>query len=41
VLTQNQTVKDKKSLTPIVDSLCGIICLPDNYDYKEGYYNKK
>lgn len=38
-ITQTSIKKDNDIISPIVDSLSGIIHLPDNYDYREDYYN--
>lgn len=38
-ITQTPHNHDKNIISPIVDSLSGIIHLPDNYDYREDYYN--
>ena len=38
-ITQSPKNQDNSIISPIVDSLSGIIHLPDNYDYREDYYN--
>jgi len=34
-LTNDETNESKVQITPLVESLCGIIELPENFDYKD------
>jgi len=38
-LTSKQEVEDEIKTTPLVESLCGVISLPENFDYKESRRN--
>ena len=37
--SENNQEKEDIEITPIVKSLCGVIELPDNFDYKTEYGN--
>lgn len=34
-LTNNESNENEIQITPLVESLCGVIELPDDFDYKE------
>lgn len=34
-LTNNESDENKIQITPLVESLCGVIELPENFDYKK------